>query len=176
MSLLVNNTNKCEFYDFDKLIDGIVLGHLHFPNYEKVFNYKNILKFAIIRDPVKRFISTFSASSENNNLDIFNNQTSFDTFINKWRNEGGNNWFTPQVNFLDHKTKLWKYEDGFDKKFFQWLKNYFNIHINKTKNLKKVFNNMSYDNKKLITLTNKQKNLIHNYYYQDYQVLKYELI
>ena len=33
-----------------------------------------------------------------------------------------------------------------------------------------------YGDKKLITLTNKQKNLIHNYYYQDYQVLKYELI
>ena len=174
ISLLINNTNKCEFYDFDKSIDGIALGHLHFPNYEKIFNYKNVIKFAVVRDPVTRFISTFSASSENNNLDIFNNQTSFDQFINKWRNKGGNNWFTPQVNFIDHKTKLWRYEDGFGENFFKWLKNYFNIHINKTKNLKKVFNDMDYDSKKLITLTNQQKNLIHNYYYQDYKILNYE--
>ena len=84
--------------------------------------------------------------------------------------------FTPQLNFLDYKTKLWKYEDGFGKNFFEWLKNYFNIHINKTKNLKKVFNDMDYDNQKLITLTTQQKNLIHNYYYQDYKILNYEYI
>lgn len=179
-TLFKNNSDVCEFYTFDKLLNGIVIGHLHYPNFEQLFNFKNVIKFTVVREPVDRFISTLTAldnvSSKETELKnkIFKNQNCFNKFVNETILNSDNNWFRPQVNFIDNETKIWKYENGFENNFIDWIKKISNFNINNKVNLKPIFNIMNYDNKKKIILSEKEKNLVKNYYYQDYKVLEYE--
>jgi hypothetical protein len=44
----------------------------------------------------------------------------FNKELNKTR---PNNWFKPQNKFISSKTKIWKYEDGFNNNFCEWVSN-----------------------------------------------------
>lgn len=175
-TLLKNNYDDCQFYTFDKTLDGIVIGHLHYPNYEKLFNFKNIKKFTVVREPVDRFISVLSVStlSLDEKNEIFKSQHCFNKFVNNEILKSDNNWLRPQINFIDNKTKIWKYENGFENNFIDWLQKNCNLDLKNKNNLRPVFKKMDYDNKKKIILSKKEKELIKNYYYQDYKVLEYE--
>jgi hypothetical protein len=176
-TLFKNNSDICEFYLFDELFKGVVIGHLHYPYYEQLFNFKNVIKLTVVREPVDRFISILSTIADQEwflKNKIFKNQNSFNEFVNEKVINSDNNWFRPQVNFIDNETKIWKYENGFGNSFVNWIKEISNFEIKNKVNLKHIFKTMDYDNKKKIILSEKEKNLIKNYYYQDYKILEYE--
>jgi len=172
--LFLKNAYNCEFHQFhnkynDPLKKVIEVPHLEYPYYEPLYNYKPVSKFSIIRDPVDRFISMLSCvnPSKKEISIIFKNQESLNTFINRKIIETQSNWFVPQCKFISYDTKLWKYENGLEDEFFEWIYDNFNVYF---KNTKVVYDKVDYDFNKKIKLSNKQKELVKNYYYQDYKI------
>ena len=172
--LFLKNDFNCEFHQFynkykDPLKKTIEVPHLEYPYYEPLYNYKPISKFSVIRDPVDRFVSMLSCvnPTEKEIYDIFKNQESLNIFINYEIIKTQSNWFVPQCKFISYDTKLWRYEDGLTDLFFKWIYDNFNISF-KNKNV--LYDKVDYDFNKKIKLSNKQKELIKNYYYQDYKI------
>jgi|TARA_R100000455_G_C6270791_1_gene126791 hypothetical protein len=175
--LLEQNGYFC--YHNDHLITwrGRELTHLTFPEHEVYLLQSPIKKFTIIREPVDRCISTlisYAKVNEDKINQVFKTQESFDSFVNECRVNDPTNWFVPQVNFIDYKTKIWRYEDKLFLPFYKWLYKNFNIKIeDRDYNSKQYIESIKspIDNK--VDLTEKQKSFIKNYYYQDYKLLNY---
>jgi len=87
------------------------------------------------------------------------------------------NWFEPQVNFIDDKTKIWKFEDGFDDEFESWvveevgIKDFRLFQIDDSEK-----QNEPYDTNKLNSkhFTDKVKENIARYYKEDMIKFQYE--
>lgn len=177
ISKIISDNYLCEYYNFDegRLFKDKEVPHLTYPEYEEFLNYMSLKKFTVVRDPINRFISSLANSKFENQIEtILKNQESFDKFISYSITDKQNigNWFLPQINFIDYKTKIWKFENGLDENFFKWLDNNFNLLI-KHKNISPNFFINKIDYKFKVDLTNKQKEYIKNYYYQDYKILDY---
>lgn len=177
ISKIISDNYLCEYYNFDegRLFKDKEVPHLTYPEYEKFLNCIPLKKFTVVRDPISRFISSLANSKFENQIEtILKNQESFDKFISYSITDKQNigNWFVPQINFIDYKTKIWKFENGLKNNFFKWLQNNFDLLIqNKTASTEFFINKIDYKFK--VDLTNKQKQYIKNYYYQDYKVLDY---
>jgi hypothetical protein len=177
VSKIISDNYPCEYYDFDKevLFKDKEVQHLTHSEYEEFLNYKPLKTFTVVRDPINRFVSSLANSKFEKEVDlILKDQESFNKFINysiiDKKNIG--NWFIPQINFIDYRTKIWKFEDGFGDNFFKWLQNNFDLLIqNKTASAEFFINKIDYKFK--VDLTNEQKNYIKNYYYKDYKILNY---
>jgi hypothetical protein len=177
VSKIISDNYPCEYYDFNKevLFKDKEVQHLTHFEHEEFLNYKPLKTFTVVRDPINRFVSSLANSKFEKEVDlILKDQESFDKFINysiiDKKNIG--NWFIPQIDFIDYKTKIWKFEDGFGDNFFKWLQNNFNLLIqNKTASAEFFINKIDYKFK--VDLTNEQKNYIKNYYYKDYKILSY---
>lgn len=113
--------NQTTFYN-------ICVLHLHYPLYLDYFslNENDIPHIAIVRNPYDKFFSAikymhflfgFDYKSFLNDkkrfLDFTSRQISF--------NSAHNNWFLPQHKFTSPKTHFWNYENGFGKKFTDWI-------------------------------------------------------
>ena len=70
------------------------------------------------------------------------------------------------VNFLNPNIKLWKYEDGFNQNFCDWIEDNFGYKIQPVKQKK----DKSLDNYEKVTLTLKQLDVIKNMYKLDFEV------
>jgi hypothetical protein len=177
ISKIISDNYLCEYYDFDKeaLFKDKEVQHLTHSEYQEFLNYVPLKTFTVVRDPINRFVSSLANSKFEKEVDlILKDQESFDKFINysiiDKKNIG--NWFVPQIDFIDYKTKIWKFEDGFGDNFFKWLQNNFDLLIqNKTASAEFFINKIDYKFK--VSLTNEQKNYIKNYYYKDYKILGY---
>ena len=100
-------------FDLGKLYKHREVPHLTFPEYEEYLNKSIDKKFAVTRDPVTRFVSQLRSSVFKDRIEsIFKDQESLNKFINDALIDKNNvgNWFVPQIKFLDHKTKLWRFE------------------------------------------------------------------
>ena len=106
-------------------VDGIEVAHFHRELYEKHFDVKNIPHISFVRNPIDRF---FSASIYLRRVyghdicDQLEDETQFFSMIDNMPFSEAVNWYRPQVDFLSEKTKVWKYENGYGKKFENWLK------------------------------------------------------
>jgi hypothetical protein len=100
---------------------------------------------------------------------MFKDQSYFDQTVNDICVNSNSNWFVPQNNFIDYKTKIWRFEDKFNVEFTNWLSYNFNLKLNK------VADKLNFANSNLnkITLNNKQIGYIKDYYYKDYKILNY---
>ena len=99
---------------------------------------------------------------------MFRSQEDFDQTISNEILNNPSNWFVPQVNFVDHNTKIWKFEDNFKDEFVEWMMYNFNIKIDKFGS-----SNEGVEINKIIL--NKEKiKYIQNYYYKDYKLFNYE--
>ncbi len=172
--LFIKNKFNCEFHEFTNYYDDplkklIEVPHLEYPYYGLLYNHETMTKFSVVRDPVDRFISMLSCTkpTEQNLDNIFNSQQSLDEFINYRITKTKSNWFVPQCKFVSHDTKIWAYEKGLQNNFFKWMKVNFDI---KFKNTDIKYDKVEYDFYDKIELSNKQKDLVKNYYYQDYKV------
>ena len=95
------------------------------------------------------------------------NQESFNDYINNMIFNDYSNWYSPQINFLNKDLKIYRFEDSLGPTFNKWLEDNLNLKI------KKEFHN-NYDySENLVSLTEKQKELVKNYYYKDYKFLEY---
>jgi len=114
--------------------NGMLKMHLPYPYYKKYNNFKNIKTFTILRNPIDRIISCISHDIAVNHTDINVIKEDIVTYIEKQRNIHSyhNNFFTPQVNFLDENTSIWKFEDGFNDIFCKWVKDRFDLIVKPT--------------------------------------------
>lgn len=176
VELLLSNNYDFVFrrehpYYFSNIIDNVEVIHFHSILMEKHFkDYQYAKPFTIVRDPIDRFISAFSVLNEfsiHNNMDHLLKTPDIVKVIDYASKSLNNNWFRPQHEFILPKTKVWKYENGLDCNFIDWLKNELNIDI-------KFINN------KVIGKTNNKKQLnefshdvlgaIKEYYSEDYLI------
>ena len=170
--MLYNNFDNLDHNNYNRFYKDKESPHLTYPEYHEFINYIPVKHFTIVRNPLDRIISVLKIYNKFNEekLDmIFKNQSSFDDFVNLTISNCNGNWFMPQVRFINHQTKIWKFEDKFNDEFYYWL------FINLGLNVKIKEGDLSRYNKfKIkIDLTNKQKQFIENYYYQDYKILNY---
>ena len=166
----------CEHADFNlgKLYRSREVPHLTFPDYEDYLERPIENKFAVIRDPVTRFVSQLRSSIFKDKVEsILRDQESLNKFINNALIDKNNigNWFVPQIKFLDYKTKLWRFEDGLHDNFFKWLDNTFDLHV--TNRISSGYFINDIDVKFNVELNTDQINYVKNYYYQDYKILGY---
>jgi len=173
--LFKNNKYKCKFFQFNNYLQDplkklIEIPHLEYPYYEPLYNFKNVHKFTVVRDPLDRFISMLSCLNlkENEINTIFKNYDNFNEFVNIKITNNKSNWFVPQVKFIGYETKIWKFEDSLDQNFEKWLKNMYSFNF---KNHKFEYHRLDYDHNTKIVLNKKQKSYIKKYYYQDYKIL-----
>jgi len=168
--LFKHSNYKIAFFEFDRTFRGKEVAHLTFPEYEFFYDHANFKKFSVVRDPVDKFLSAINNYGKINNEKIeyiLKTQNLFDEFINNTIYNDCSNYFVPQVNFLDYKTKIYKYEEGLNINFNKWLSDNFNLGI--------IPMNYIHDEKKSrqLYISNKQKKYIENYYYKDYKILGY---
>tara|TARA_R110002051_G_C8671565_1_gene490500 strand:- start:582 stop:1205 length:624 start_codon:yes stop_codon:yes gene_type:complete len=115
--------------------NSIVEELLTYPYYETLYNFEDIPTFTVIRHPVDRFISVatydFISRKIKNYGEIFRTKDSLLHYIKEQQtlHSYHNNFFTSQHKFIGPKTKLWKFEKGFDNKFVDWLNQEFNINL-----------------------------------------------
>tara|TARA_Y100000114_G_C11653742_1_gene275539 strand:- start:87 stop:665 length:579 start_codon:yes stop_codon:yes gene_type:complete len=170
-SLELSN-QKIKIFDFNFIFREKEAPHLTYPEYCLLTNYRSFKKFCIVRDPVDRFISMVRGTwklDEEKISNMLSSQSCFDEAVSNLYLNNRTNWFAPQINFIDYKTKIWRFEDNFNNKFIDWLSHNFDINITNLAN-KLDFINQASNN---ITLNNKQIGYIKNYYYKDYKLLNY---
>ena len=80
-------------------IEGVEISHLHRELYEKYLEVEYLEQIAIVRDPVERYLSLKSYPHH------------------------PKGWFRPQVDYINMKTHLWRFEDGFGDAFAEWMSN-----------------------------------------------------
>ena len=119
---------------------GIHIRNLHYPLYNELSDdVKKAPKFAVVRDPYDRFISelacfccdTEHAYNLQRVLKEIEDKDYFTFFIDTVKSYVAykNNYFRPQTEFIDKKTKIYKLEDGLSEKFLTWFKDNFEIEL-----------------------------------------------
>ena len=121
---LLKNDCECEQGEGDSLWvmrNQVELSHYHREYYEKYLDIENIPHFAVVRNPIDRFVSGSSILV----LDYGKNLIIDKQFLNyNIKGYGSNryrNVFRPQIEFVSDNTHIWKYEDGIGKEFVSWL-------------------------------------------------------
>jgi hypothetical protein len=149
-------------------IDGVQIDHFHQDLYEKHLNVQNIPHFGVFRDPVERFYSASSFLLHEYGKKVEKDLKSYKKFtklINTLISTHSNNWFRPQHEFFSSHTHKWKFENGFEEPFFNWLSDIFNTEIIKKQN---SFEPNYWDGKKIekeAIITNNIK----KFYKKDYE-------
>jgi hypothetical protein len=176
VELLLSNNYDFVFrrehpYHFSNIIDNVEVIHFHAVLMEKHFKeYRYAKPFTIIRDPVDRFISSFSTLNKfsiDNNMNHLLKTPDIIKVIDCALKSLNNNWFRPQHEFILPKTKIWKYEDGLGSDFIDWLKSELSINIEfvDTKTIGKT------NNKKQISeFSHEILESIKEYYSEDYLI------
>ena len=121
-NLLINDCQD-EHDDPWSMKNGVELSHYHREYYEKYLNAKDIPHFAVVRNPVDRFISTVGHIGIVDKID-----DKLLTYLID--GDGASRYyyhFRPQVEYISPKTHVWKYEDGIGKEFVSWLSNILEI-------------------------------------------------
>ena len=118
-------------------IDGVQIDHFHQDLYEKHLNVQGIPQFGVFRDPVERFYSASPFLVHEYGKKVEKDLKSYKKFtklINTLIRTQPNNWFRPQHEFFSSITKKWRFENGFEKPFFNWLSDIFGTEIIKKQN------------------------------------------
>jgi hypothetical protein len=161
------NNHQVRLNDF-KQWKNKEIPHLTFPDYEIFLNFLECKKFSIIRNPIDRFVSAINSDiklNENTINKMLSNQETFNMYLNNLIFNDDSNWYTPQVNFLNYNTQIYRYEDGLNINFVKWVNDNLNLKLT-------ILPNPVIDTKK-IYLTTKQKQFVENYYYKDLKLLNY---
>jgi len=167
---------ECKYHRFDIIVDGKEVCHFHYPLYNDLSNVKNVPHITIVRNPIDRFFSLIRNIGDSDIIK-FNSITSEDDFINfiKFQLEVEsfhNNWFLPQSKFVSNKTNIWKYEQGFNEDFFDWILDKTGIQLT---NKKVNYAHFENENQSEYDIDiNKIKNYIKNFYHEDFKMFGYD--
>ena len=169
----VQNNFNIEHYDWNHLINDNPVGHLCYPDYNLLPGVKDVFKFAVVRDPLDRFTSMCRIVDYDFNK--IKTKEDFKNAIEDLKKQTkGMNWFTPQHYFIDKKTVWWKLEAKFERVFVEWLAlpSYGNV---KLEGKIGDYPKEDYDSKPLPLLSIEVKNLVKEYYKEDYERFNYAI-
>jgi len=185
LSFLLIKKYSCMPANFDRDFKDCSICHVDIIQSNSLYASSKMFKtFTIVRNPVTRFISCLkncNKVNENSIKNMFENETNFFNTVYKLRKAKTDNWFEPQINFIEHDTKFWKFENGFKKEFEEWLINNFDLELPKIKKgeieqnevlnfLEKSKSNYKHE----VILNETQKQYIKNYYFLDCKIFNYE--
>ena len=185
VSATINKNHNCVHHSFMREVEGIEIEHLNIFQSNSLYASSKMFKtFTIVRNPIDRFIGCLRHCNRVNSKSIqymFENETNFFNTVYKLRKAKTDNWFEPQINFIEHDTKFWKFENGFKKEFEEWLINNFDLELPKIKKgeieqnevlnfLEKSKSNYKHE----VILNETQKQYIKNYYFLDCKIFNYE--
>lgn len=174
----------CEDYNNrNEILRGIHAKHLHYPLYNFFFNVGDLEHFSVVRNPFNKISSSMKVMHEftkNDYNEILNTEEKFyDFLINEIELESfHNNWFLPQYKFVNKKTHIWKYEDGFGDKFFDWIYQKTNIvlrekQINKYEEVLFSENVVAAEHNIQYNINPEFEKYIKNFYKKDYELFGY---
>lgn len=172
---------------------GIQTHHLSYLEAKEYYLKKNWTEksFAVVRDPITRFESAFQLFLDFTLIENYNVLEDYDYFcwvmndkpmitwvegnhnknyryqINGLINAHNGMW-RPQFDYISFDTKIWKYENGLNEIFSDWLKEEVNLDIIENTSHQVQYKNTYFDNKKY-KLSDKIKDNIFNYYKPDYK-------
>jgi len=161
-----------------KLYKGVEKMHMHLNYMLELDEFNNNKKFAVVRNPIGRTISLmqgdFNVNCNLNKKLILENPNIFKVYLEEAFIYRGtkSNWFRHQSDFLNKDTYIWKYENGFDKPFFNFLKNKLNIDLPNQK--MKHVESMPVDRKNVFSLSKEHLKIIREHYKKDFELLKYK--
>ena len=178
------------------LFEGKQVTHLTYQQAQRFYLTQHWTNnsFSVVRDPINRFISgleVFKRISCIENLDVLED---YDYFLwlmyekelmlhidqEHWEHFSINykglintyvQFFVPQHTFIDCSTMLWKFEDGLDENFLDWLRSEVKLDIPNSIKCKDVkwpqrsFDNYNYN------VSEKVRENIYNFYKKDYDLL-----
>ena len=159
-----------------KSVDGIEIAHFHAELYQKHFDdLSNIPHFAIVRNPIDRFISCSIFLKRMYGDDIqeaMEDPMMFSSMLENFPLTEAVNWFRPQMDFLTDDTNIWKFEDGFGSDFDEWMSEILGVEYT-TKDV--PYEKLAYGETKKLEKTDKLVNNIMSLYRKDYEYLYPEL-
>ena len=176
-----NPRYRLNYTQYDRLILGVSVAHMHYPFYNMFPFVKDSPKFAVCRDPFTKFdyliqFHIHQGDMTRDEVLRIDNRSAFFKFMTIVENkmpEYSNNWWRPQYQFISPDTKIWKFEDGFNGEFTDWIRQNFGFDlqyddklINKTVD---VYDNLEYN----VTYPNNIKDLVREYWYKDYETFGY---
>tara|TARA_B100001250_G_scaffold261515_1_gene225280 strand:- start:167 stop:832 length:666 start_codon:yes stop_codon:yes gene_type:complete len=107
-------------------IDDCEIAHFHRDLYEKYCDMEGIPQIAVVRDPVDKFFSAsiYLAQVYGRSVSkVIEDENKLKELLDNFPYPETINWWRPQVDFITEKTHVWKYEDGLDHKFSEWVTN-----------------------------------------------------
>jgi hypothetical protein len=189
-SIFIDDSNYFTFYkNYANLYRNKEIPHLTYPHYldlDKFFlNYDNIIKcnikninhFTTVRNPFDRFKSQIKAflMCEKDLSDIANlNKKELIGLIDNTIKNIKNNWFVPQSSFISPQTKIWKFENGYNLEFVNWIEKHLNFKI---ENLNVEYTKKKYDYAEFkfdFNILEKIKPFIEEIYDEDYDKFGYQ--
>lgn len=183
--LFLFNNYTAEYDDVfgSYLVNGLIASHVHFPFYNYYMNADNYKNFTIVRNPIDRIWSaldiTYKRKKSPHIKDTFlkdlEDKSFFFDYIDYERSHESyhNNWFRPQLDFVSHKTLIYKYEMGIDKRFVFWINKTLNLNLDylQEKRYPRMNEESLYPQKNQIT--RKIKRNIKDYYVEDFRKFNY---
>ena len=153
-----------------KSINGVELAHFHREYYEKYLKVKDIPHFSIVRNPITRFKSASLYLNRFVGDDVEkvmeDRQSFFSTIkVMIWHYPESANWFRSQVDFVTDKTHVWKFEDGFEDNFTNWLSGIVGVDLTFDKEVQYP---KQRDEGNKFNLTSKHIDNIRDYYSEDF--------
>ena len=121
---LLKNDCECEQGEGDSLWvirNQVELSHYHREYYEKYLDVEDIPHFAVVRNPIDRFISGSSILVFDHGENVIIDKQFLNYNIKGYGSYTHRNLFRPQIEFVSDNTHIWKYEDGMGKEFVSWL-------------------------------------------------------
>ena len=172
------NEHFCHGDNFKIKHNNIDVPHLTALEDRSFYKHSKFEKFTVVRNPVNKFIACLKNNIQSNNEGIkhmFENERNFILMVDSLRKENNsNNWYEPQISFIDKDTKIWKFEDGFGINFFNFIENNFNIKLDPNKEYDTESFTKTEVYRNTVELNEEQKQYIKNYYFLDYKIFNYE--
>jgi len=149
--------------------EGVEISHTHYSLYSKWKSIKDLPSITIVRNPIDRFFSA-SGRIAPGHQSSFENWTTYENFFSKEALTNPCNWWRPQHEFVSPHTKIWKYENGFGKKFCDWINNILSINFSIKP---QVYDQANYDQSPGLIKTKSLINNIKKFYHQDFEKFDY---
>lgn len=181
-TLVQNNFSVSHVSDnWQDFICGVHPMHLHYPLYEYLEGVEESKQFAVVRDPVSRFVSQLTnliilRSYDDQFVESLDDMETLTNFIQieALTAHYHNNWFRRQVEYMNPKVSVWKFEDGLCNPFRNWFYKKYNVELEDKEYY--YYAQESCENnpiKKEFSISKKLENNIKNIYIDDYRAFDY---
>mgnify|MGYP003112637927 CR=1 FL=1 len=162
-------------------IENAEIAHFHRYLYEKYLDVEGIPHIAVIRNPINRFIACSMFLKKMYGDDVQERLEDPEMFFKLVGPSQlrylplpyAESWFRPQVDFITHKTHIWKFESGFGKEFEKWISKILDVKFKLREYKIKNLENMDETNK--VEKTDKLVKNIKKLYNSDIETFYKEL-